>query len=156
MVHPPQNGGSVKFLRNWTEINHLLMAIIFKHHKYQTFGLMKMHNMCKTWIMQFVKTFGFRLTGRWKCYFLIFAFSLYPNFKCLLSKILQWIFSVLSNFCYFANIFDLHIFDNKTAALFIFLEICRDMQFVSLFFLNERNISTSLLMIHLKCTVALW
>ena len=27
------------------------------------------------------------------------------------------------------------------------------MNFVSLFFLNERNIATSLLMIHLKCTV---
>ena len=27
------------------------------------------------------------------------------------------------------------------------------MHFVSLFFLNERNIATSLLMIHLKCTV---
>ena len=28
-----------------------------------------------------------------------------------------------------------------------------DMNFVSLFFLNERNISTPLLMLHLKCTV---
>ena len=27
--------------------NHLLMANIFKLHEYQTFGLMKMHNMCK-------------------------------------------------------------------------------------------------------------
>ena len=30
LIHPPQNGGPVKFLRNWTEI-------------------MKMHNMCKIW-----------------------------------------------------------------------------------------------------------
>ena len=29
--------------------NHLLMANIFKLHEYQTFGLMKIHNMCKTW-----------------------------------------------------------------------------------------------------------
>ena len=29
--------------------NHLLMANIFKLHKYQTFGLMKMHNMNKIW-----------------------------------------------------------------------------------------------------------
>ena len=28
-----------------------------------------------------------------------------------------------------------------------------EMHFVSLFFLNQRNITTSLLMIHLKCTV---
>ena len=27
--------------------NHLLMANIFKLHKYQVFGLMEMHNMCK-------------------------------------------------------------------------------------------------------------
>ena len=29
--------------------NHLLMVNIFKLHEYQTFGLMKMHNMCKIW-----------------------------------------------------------------------------------------------------------
>ena len=29
--------------------NHLLMASIFELHKYQAFGLMKMHNMCKIW-----------------------------------------------------------------------------------------------------------
>ena len=29
--------------------NHLLMANIFKLHEYQTFGLMKIHNMCKIW-----------------------------------------------------------------------------------------------------------
>ena len=49
LVHPPQNSDPVKFLRNWTETNHLLMANIFKLHEYQTFGSMKMHNMCKTW-----------------------------------------------------------------------------------------------------------
>ena len=29
--------------------NHLLMANVFKLYKYQTFNLMKMHNMCKIW-----------------------------------------------------------------------------------------------------------
>ena len=29
--------------------NHLLMANIFNLRKYKTFGLMKMHNMCKIW-----------------------------------------------------------------------------------------------------------
>ena len=29
--------------------NHLLMANIFKLHKYQTFGLVKMHDMSKIW-----------------------------------------------------------------------------------------------------------
>ena len=46
LVHSPQNGGPVKFLGNWTEII-FLMANIFKLHEYQTFGLMKMHNVYK-------------------------------------------------------------------------------------------------------------
>ena len=59
-----------------------------------------------------------------------------------------------TKFYYVTNIFDLHIFDIGTATLLNFFEICTEMHFVSLFFLNERNITTSLLMIHLKCTVA--
>ena len=56
-------------------------------------------------------------------------------------------------FYYGTNTFDLHIFDNETMALFKdFFKICTEMRFVSLFFLNERNITTSLFMIHLKCT----
>ena len=58
-----------------------------------------------------------------------------------------------TKFYYVTNIFDLHIFDIGTATLLNFFEICTEMHFVSLFFLNERNITTSLLMIHLKCTV---
>ena len=60
------------------------------------------------------------------------------------------------NFCCVINIFGLHIFCNKTVALFnfFFFEIFRGLHFVSLFFLDERNITTSLFMIHLKCTVA--
>ena len=73
-----------------------------------------------------MKKFGLRLTGRRKWYFLIFAFSLYPNFKLLLSKILKWILRVLSNFYYVTNIFELHFF--------FFFEICSEMHFVSLFF----------------------
>ena len=56
-------------------------------------------------------------------------------------------------FYYVTNIFDLHIFDNETTAILIFFQISAAMHFVSLFFLNERNIATSLLMIHLKRTV---
>ena len=57
LVHPPQNGGPVKFLRNWTETNHLSMASIFKLHEYQTFGVMKMHNMCKIWFANNIFSF---------------------------------------------------------------------------------------------------
>ena len=106
-----------------------------------------------------MKKFGLRLTGRRKCYFSIFAFSLFPNFKWLLS----WISIVLSKFYYVTNMFDLHIIENeifvhiskkfRRVAPLIFFEICTDLHFVSLFFLNERNIATFLLMIHLKFTV---
>ena len=100
-----------------------------------------------------MKKFGFRLPGRQKCYFLIFAFSLYLNFKWLLTKILWWILRALSNFCH-VTIFLITFLTMKQRPFnFYFFEICTDMHFVSLFFLNERNITTSLLMIHLKCTV---
>ena len=56
-------------------------------------------------------------------------------------------------FYYVRNISDLHTFDNETTALLKWFEISTEMQFV-LFLLNERNITTSLLIIHLKCTVA--
>ena len=47
-VLPPQDDAPVKLFAklNW---NHLLMANIFKLQGYQTFGLMKMHNISKTW-----------------------------------------------------------------------------------------------------------
>ena len=38
-------------------------------------------------------------------------------------------------------------------ALLRFFEISTELHFVSLFFLNERNLTTSLLMLHLKFTV---
>ena len=91
--------------------------------------------------------------------FLIFALFIFPNFKWLLSRILwknhpflQWISRVLMKF-YVLNIFDLHTLDKETPALLRIFEISTEMYFVSLFFLNERNITTSLLMIHLKYVV---
>ena len=45
-------------------------------------------------------------------------------------------------FYYVTNVFDLRTF-----------EISTEIHYVSSFFLNERNITISLLMIHLKCTV---
>ena len=56
-------------------------------------------------------------------------------------------------FYYVTNIFDLHTFDNETTALLKFIETSTEIHFVSLLFLNERNIATSLLMIHSKCTL---
>ena len=56
-------------------------------------------------------------------------------------------------FYYVKNIFDLHIFDSETTALLKAFEIFTEMDFGCLLFLHERNITTSFLMIHLKCTV---
>ena len=43
---PPQNDGSFKVFAKLNG-NHLLMANILKFHEFQTFDLMKMHNMSK-------------------------------------------------------------------------------------------------------------
>ena len=43
---------------------------------------------------------------------------------------------------YVTIIFDLDTFGNETKALLKFFETSMEMHFVSLFFLNERNIST--------------
>ena len=57
------------------------------------------------------------------------------------------------NFYYVTNIFQLHIFENESMGLLKLFEICLEMHFLSLFFLNERNTKTSLLMMRSKCTV---
>ena len=48
---------------------------------------------------------------------------------------------------------DIHTFDNETTVLLKLFEIFTEMHFLSLFFQNGRNITTKLLMIHLKVTV---
>ena len=55
-------------------------------------------------------------------------------------------------FYYLTNIFNLQFFDKETI-LFKFLKIFMEMHYISLFFLNEGNITTSLLMLYLKYTV---
>ena len=49
--------------------------------------------------------------------------------------------------------FDIDILCHEMLTLFIFFEISTKMHFTSLLFLNQRKITTSLLMIDLKCTV---
>ena len=51
-----------------------------------------------------------------------------------------------------ANIFDLHLFDNETTAVLNFLKVLRK-SILFLYFLNERNIKTSPLMIHSRWAV---
>ena len=76
-----------------------------------------------------MKKFCLRLKGSSECFFLVFAIFIFPNFKWLLSKIL------------------------KKNHPFLFSENSMEIHFVYLFFVNERNITTSLLMISLKLTV---
>ena len=104
-----------------------------------------------------MKKLVFRLSGCRKCYLLIFAFFFFPDVKWILSKmlwnyhpLLKWISRILMKFYCVTNIFDLHTFDNETTVLLKFFEISTEMHFVSLFFLNKRNITTSLLMINFK------
>ena len=59
LVYPPQNGSPVNFFAKLNG-NHLLMASIFKLHEYQTFRLMKTHNICIIW-------FANNIFSLWKC-----------------------------------------------------------------------------------------
>ena len=60
---------------------------------------------------------------------------------------------VLMTFYYITNISDLQIFFNEIKVLLKPFEILHgNASFVSLFFLNERNITISLLQAHFKCT----
>ena len=92
--------------------------------------------------------------GQSKILFFNFGLFSLSKFQMTIAKNLIKVFEGFKFYCV-KNIFGLHIFCNKTVALLIFFfEIFRGLHFVSLFFLDERNITTSLLMIHLKCTVA--
>ena len=92
--------------------------------------------------------------------FFNFGFFHFSKFQMAIVKnlmekpsFLKCVLGVLIKFYYVTNIFDLHTFDNETTALLNFFEISMEMHFVSLLFLNEKNIVSSLLMIHLKYTV---
>ena len=57
LFHPPKNCASVKILRNRTETNHHLMVNIFKLNECQTFGLIKIYNICKIWFANNIFSF---------------------------------------------------------------------------------------------------
>ena len=102
----------------------------FEHSNWLNFGYIS-EKSCKTTL--FRKPTEVK-TGPRTCYFLIFAFSLFPDFKWLSSKILWWISSVLRKLYYITNIFDPHLFDKKTSVFLNFFEICKEMHFASYFF----------------------
>ena len=85
---------------------------------------------------------------------LYFHLSSFPFFKFQMTVVKFRTF--LGNSTTLQIFLILHIFSNETEALWNFFEICTEMYFVSLFFLKERNFTTSLLTIHLKCTVVLY
>ena len=99
-----------------------------------------------------MKKLGLRLTGRRKWYFLIFIFSLYANFKWLLWKSYNGflVFLVISAT---SQISLIYTFVTMKQRHFNFFWSLHGYAFCFFnFFQNERNITTSLLMIHLKCT----
>ena len=113
--------------------------------KYETFGLLKMCNMSEAWFDN----------NKFSLYFLFFQLA---NDYCQKSYEKTIFFykgfrGFLRSSATSQIYFDLHAFDNETTALLNFFEISMEIHFLSLFFLNERKVATSLLMIHLKCTV---
>ena len=99
-----------------------------------------------------MKKVGLRLTGRRNTifYFLPFPFTQISKDYCQKSYNGLWTFFV---FLLGQKYFWPTHFRKWNGGPFNFFLICTDMRFGSLFFLNERNMTTSLLMIHLKVTV---
>ena len=129
------------------------MTNIFKLYKCQTFVLLKMHNMRKIWFpnnkfsLWKSSVYNKRVVENAIFNFFFFHFSKFQMTiaKNLMKKnpFLRWISRVVK-FCYVLIVFDIHTFDNETNGLFKIFEISTEMDFVSLFFLDERNISISL------------
>ena len=143
--------------------NHLLVAKIFKLHEYQTFGSMKMHNMSKMWkpiINSVFETVWLTMNEPPKMLiFKLFPFSIfwisndYFQKYCGKTTLFYNAFRMFLWSSTLLQIFLIYTFDNETTVLLKVSEICNEMHFVCLFFLYERNITASLLMTYLKCTV---
>ena len=92
--------------------------------------------------------------------FFNFCFFHFPKFQMTIVKsltekpsFLKWISMIFMTFYYITNIFYQQMFDYEKRLFLKVSEICMEMHFVSLFSLNEKSITTSLLTIHSKCTV---
>ena len=139
------------------------MAKIFKLHEYQTFGSMKMHHMSKMWkpiINSVFETIGHTMNEPPKMLiFKLFPFSIfwisndYFQKYCGKTTLFYNAFRMFLWSSTLLQIFLIHTFDNETTVLLKVFEICKEMHFVCLFFLYERNITASLLMTYLKCSV---
>ena len=127
---------------------HLLMANIFKFHKYQTFGLLKMHNVSKTWFdiikFSFWKSLVYdKQTVKNTFLFLPFSFFQISNDYCQKSYGKTILF-YNRGFLWSSTISQIFLIYIVLTALLKVFEISTEMHFVSLFFLNARNITTSL------------
>ena len=145
-------------------VNHLLIANIFKLHKYQTFDLMKIHNtskigfasnkfrLCKSLVYDWraVENVIFNL-----CLFPVSKFQIVKNllmnfegsYEVLLRQKKFW-----SSHFWLLNGNPFNIFWSLRGNAFCFFISSKWKKYFSLFLLNERDIRTSPLMIHLKCT----
>ena len=79
------------------------------------------------------------------CFFYLSEFQL-AIVKYLMEKPAFFVmhFAILVKFYYVKNIFDLHTFGNEAKAFLNLYKISTEIHYVSLFFLNERNVKTSL------------
>ena len=117
--------------------NHPLMANVFKLQEHQTFGLMK----CIIWAKSDLAIISSIYERVW--------FTISKQLKILLFNFYLFYFSK------FQMTIVKNLMGKPSFLIMVFqgCESCTEMYFVSLFLLNERNIATSLLMIHLKCIV---
>ena len=115
--------------------DQILMATFSKFHKYQTFGLIELHNVSKGQLADrifklclpklYLRLLGRRTYNFWNSDFLIFPTF---KFKQILLRILwknfqftKQILKALIKFYPFNNIYDLRFLDNETTALWFFL-----------------------------------
>ena len=129
----------------FVELNgkHFLMANIFKIHKYQTIGLPLSNSVCeKAW---------FTINGLSKILFLFLLFSFFQisNDYCQKSYGKTVLF-YNRGFLWSSTTSQFFLIYIVLTALLKVFEISTEIHFVSLFFLNARNITTSLTTVQLE------
>ena len=105
-----------------------MLKISILNHENQTFGLMKIHNMCKTWFAN--KIFSLL---RWNKKYFSWFFKGFQLLEIILRLHLYW--PLKENFYVISlKVLRAAILWDIVARIHGFFEICTDMHFVSLFF----------------------
>ena len=115
--------------------NHLLMANISRLHEYQTFGLMKVHNMCKIWFANNIFSLWKKMVYDQRAfenaifYFSPFPFTHISKDYCQKSYNGFWGFLVISTASPIIWIYTVLIKKQLPCYLFIYFQFSRYLNF---------------------------